>query len=92
MIDPPRQDWALYESMSRPGDVAWIRSLTIGDRLALYADLFDLIWDARQASNIDNRVEDRRWSRKIEVRQRLVNAFALRDQRHCERAAAKHAV
>jgi hypothetical protein len=79
MIDAPQQDWSLYKAMSRQSDAAWIRSLSPADRFELYADLFDLIWEARRTLPFGDRVDDRHWRQKVEVRQRLTNAFACRE-------------
>jgi hypothetical protein len=91
MLDAPRQDWSLYESFAREADAAWIRRLTASDRLAMYADLFNMLWRARQPAGHNELVEQRRWQEKLKLRQCSVNAFAKLDQARRERTAAEDA-
>jgi hypothetical protein len=91
MLDAPRQDWQLYEAMSRAGDAAWLRGLAAGDRFALYADLFNLIASKRSGVLVSDRLDQMRWREKMETRQRVVDAFARLDQWRRERTASSHA-
>jgi hypothetical protein len=87
MLDAPRQDWAAYEKLARPSDAAWLRGLTLDDRLALYADLFDLVWNARRGPGDWERLEQWRWEQKLASRLRMVEAFQKLDILTRERAA-----
>lgn len=89
MVDAPRQDWAFYEERARPANEAWLYSLTPHDRFALYADMFNMIWEARR--NVDGdweRLDEWRWQQKLELRLRMVEAFQKRDELIRERTAA----
>lgn len=74
---PPKPDRTVYESRIRELDAAWARSLTAAERLYLYAELFDLVWMAR---------DDREyWCRatlndKLATRRRMVDAFLRIDR------------
>jgi hypothetical protein len=80
MHDAPKQDWPMLERLSRSTDAAWIRGLTPADRFAIYADLFDLIWQARRDPGEWKRLEDWHWKHKLATRLRMVDAFNKLDR------------
>jgi hypothetical protein len=90
MLDAPRQDWAAYEKLAGPSDAAWLRGLTVAERFALYADLFNMVWDARRGPGDWQRLEQWHWQQKLATRLRMVEAFNQLDQRTRERAAEHH--
>jgi hypothetical protein len=87
MADAPRQNWALYEARTAATDAVWLRSLSISDRFALYASLFNLIWSAPRDPEALKRLECWRWQQKLALRMRMVDAFRkldeLQDGRGC---------
>ena len=91
MLDAPQHDWQYYEALTRQADVAWIRSLTASERFAIYADLFNMIWQARKSAQYSDRLEERRWRQKLEIREIAVSAFAKLDQFRSERTTSEHA-
>jgi hypothetical protein len=89
-MDAPRQDWTAYRRLTAAHDAAWIRGLTPSDRFELYADLFNLIWNAPRDPAQWERLERARWDAKLATRLRMVGAFLKRDELLRERAAANH--
>jgi hypothetical protein len=87
MLDAPRQNWALYEAMSRRSDIAWMRGLTPEASFAIYADLFSLIWQARDDAAGRERLDQVRWKAKLAVQRRMSEAFAKLDERRRGRSA-----
>jgi hypothetical protein len=90
MLDAPQHDWRFYEDLTRQTDAAWIRGLSASERFTIYADLFNMIWQARQTARFSDRLEERRWQQKLEIRESAVNAFAKLDQFRSERTASEH--
>lgn len=83
MLDAPRQDWDLYDALTRTSDDAWIRNLTPQSRFAIYEDLFNLVWHAHAGRSGQSRLEGARWEAKLALRQRMAEAFAMLD--NCRR-------
>jgi len=93
MAIAPQQDWSYYELRAGEYDVAWLRSLTLDERFALYEDMFNVLWAARPEMPGDwARLERHQWAKKVALRQRMVDAFSKLDQLQRERAAAHHAL
>jgi hypothetical protein len=90
MLDAPRQNWELYESLSRSADAAWIRGLTLSQRLEIYSELFNLVWQARDPAADNDRLEQQRWQEKLMLRKRLSEAFAQWDQQRRDQSAPNH--
>jgi hypothetical protein len=93
MATAAQPDWSYYKTREGECDATWLRSLSVGERFALYEDMFNILWAARaEMSGNWARLEQRQWAEKIDRRQRLVEAFLKRDQVLSERAAAHHAL
>jgi hypothetical protein len=90
MANAPRQDWTAYRKRVKQCDAAWLRALSTDERFALYADLFDMIWEARGNRGMGERLESWSWNQKVASRLRQVRAFAKLDELHRERAASHH--
>jgi hypothetical protein len=91
MLDAPQHDWHFYEVQTRASEAEWIRGLTTAERFALYASLFNTIWNARQNLPGDwERLEAQRWQEKLELRRRMIDAFRELDELHRERSAANN--
>ncbi|MEX0642116.1 MAG: hypothetical protein WD468_05415 [Pirellulales bacterium] len=91
MLDAPRQDWAAYRRLTRDSDTAWLRGLTLRDRFDLYADLFNIFWEARRRNPGDwERLDQWHWNQKLATRLRMVDAFKKLDELRRERAATDH--
>lgn len=90
MEDVPQQDWAAYEALTAESDAAWLRGLTLCDRFALYAELFDVVWNARGSQGNWERLDRWNWDQKLATRLRLVEAYRKLDDRHRERFAANN--
>lgn len=88
----PQQNWAAVENRLRALDAAWLRSLSMNDRFALYQDIFLVLRDSRQKLAGDwERLERQQWEEKLVLRRRLGEAFSKLDEWRSERAAANHA-
>jgi hypothetical protein len=89
MLDAPQHDWSFYEAKTRTSDAECLRGLTTAERFALYASLYNTIWNARQNLPGDwERLERQRWEEKLEIRRRMVDAFRKLDGFRRERSAA----
>ena len=89
MLDAPQHDWSFYESKTQASDAECARNLTFAERFALYASLFNMIWNSRQnLSGNWEQSERERWEEKLEVRRRMVDAFRKLDELRRERSAA----
>ena len=77
----PQQDWCYVESRSRASEAARLRAMTPNERFAVYADLFNALWAARQKIPRDwKRLDQWRWEEKLALRRRMVEAFTKLDQ------------
>jgi hypothetical protein len=87
----PKQDWAAYETRAAEDEAVWVRTLDTGDRFVIYADLFGLIWRARQdRGRGDWQAVDRwSWEQKLALRLRCTQAFQRLDEIRHGRAAAE---
>ena len=86
----PRQDWVRYREMTRANDEAWARSLSVEEKFAIYADLFNLLSAARQQlpENTEHeRIERWQWKQKLAERERMLRAFQKLDSRNRERTS-----
>jgi hypothetical protein len=90
MFRVPQQDWAAYKALTAESDAAWVRGLTTSERFALYADLFDMVHNARRGPGDWERLDRWAWEQKLAIRLKLVDAFAKLDQLRSERAAANN--
>jgi hypothetical protein len=81
----------MYEAITARENAEWIRSLTSQERFAIYADLFDVIWSARQTLGDWEQLECWQWDQKLAHRLRMVEAFSKLDEFRRERAAANNA-
>jgi hypothetical protein len=90
MVIAPQQNWALYESLTRSEHEKWLRELSPEDRFAIYKDLFNMIWNARDEKRDCERLDQWFWERKLAARMRQVEAYRKLDQFCRERAAANH--
>jgi hypothetical protein len=79
MADVPQQDWLFYEAQTQADHVAWVRGLSPQDRFALYEDLFNLVWSARDDRGDWRRLERWHWDQKVATRLRLCDAFSKLD-------------
>ena len=67
---------------------AWLRGLSIAERFDLYADMFRIVWKAERSREIEQRLVNWNWDRKIAARRRQIHAFSKLDELLRERAAA----
>ena len=86
----PQQDWDAYRSLTADEDAAWLASLTVGERFALVADMFNLAWQARQNNaQVDwEAIDHWRWDQKLAQRLRFVEAHRKIDETRNARAPA----
>lgn len=62
--------------------------MTPEEKFAIYADMFNIYWAARQNVSGDwERLDEHRWQEKLAIRQRMVEAFTKLDEWRRERAA-----
>jgi hypothetical protein len=80
MLDAPNHDWDLYEKACRPAHIAWLRSLTPDDALALYEEFHSFVSSQTGDDPGLARLEKLRWEEKVAIRQRMVAAFAALDR------------
>jgi hypothetical protein len=80
----PKQEWAAYQARMAEEEAAWVRKLDTSERFAIYADLFGVIWSARQNGGTGDWDElDRwHWQHKLAIRLRCVQAFRRLDEIH----------
>lgn len=76
----PQHDWQAYETVTAKSDAAWLRSLSAEDKFAIYADMFNLIWAARQGQGWEQ-LEKWAWEEKLALRKRMVDAYRKLDER-----------
>jgi hypothetical protein len=91
MLTAPQRDWDFYAQQSQAADVAWLRTLTVDDRFALYQSMFNAVWNARSNAPPNDRLEHWSWQQKLELRLQQVDAFARLDRLRHERSAANNA-
>jgi hypothetical protein len=91
MLDAPQQNWAEYTNLTRSEDEASIRGMTVSERFSIYADLFNVIWNARRDLGNWERLDRWRWDQKLAARRQLVDAFNKLDELRRERSAANDA-
>jgi len=86
----PQQDWAACAAWTADEEAAWIRALGTSDRFTIYADLFGVIWTARQNSGQGDWEKLDRWSwqQKLVIRLRCVEAYKRLDEFRKARATA----
>jgi len=81
MVVVPQQDWSYVESRSRETEAARLHAMTPAERFAVYADMYNTLWAARQNVPGDwERLDQWRWEEKLAVRRRMVEAFSKLDQ------------
>jgi hypothetical protein len=85
----PQQDWNAFAAQTTAEDSAWIRGLSTEERFALYADMFGIIWKARQNGLRGDwdELDEWSWQRKLADRQRCVEAYRKLDEFQHVRAA-----
>lgn len=77
----PQQDWLYVESRSRESEAARLRSMTLAERFAVYADMYNMLWNTRRNLAGDwERLDQARWEEKLALRRRQVEAFTKLDQ------------
>jgi hypothetical protein len=79
-MDPPRQDWNLYEKRCRGPYLEWLRALTPAAAMALHESFHRLAAKVRPGAAVFQKLEDLRWKRKVELRRRLHAAFSALDR------------
>jgi hypothetical protein len=82
-MQPPQQNWQLYEKECRREHVAWLRSLTPQDSLALCESLHQLAGELIDGTCRAER-EQARWEEKLAMRRRVVATLLALDRRHRE--------
>ena len=75
MLDAPRQDWSAYEARTRASDRHWLQGLSIGERLALYCEMFNFVETSRDPHADWRALERWHWEQKVQDRRRLVEAL-----------------
>jgi hypothetical protein len=90
----PQQDWTAFAAQTAAEESAWIRELKTEERFALYADLFGVIWKARQnrLRGDWDELDEWSWQQKLAVHQRCADAYRKLDEFQHARAAATNAV
>lgn len=90
----PQQDWSVFSVRSSDADAARIRALGTSERFAIYADMFGVVWTARQNRGQGDWDELDRWSwqQKLAIHLRCAEAFKKLDELHHARATAANAV
>ena len=89
MVDAPQQNWPYYNARAQASDAEWLRAMTPAERFAVYADVFNTLWVARQKVEGNwVRLDQQRWESKLAMRLRMVDAFAKLDEMRRERATA----
>jgi hypothetical protein len=85
----PQHDWEGYAARTGAADAAWIRSLSLSERFAIYADMFDLAWEARQSNPaLDwQALDEQRWQEKLALRMKLVEASRKMDENRFKAAS-----
>jgi hypothetical protein len=91
MLTAPQQDWSFYADKSRSSDAAWLRTLSVADRFALYKSMFNALWNARANDSSRDRLDRWSWQQKLELQLQQVDAFARLDRLRHERSAANNA-
>jgi hypothetical protein len=86
MAFAPQQNWQMLDRIALASDSEWVRSLTPSDRFAIYADLFDMIWEARGNRGNWERLDEWNWRQKLALRLRMVEAFKKPDHARNERS------
>jgi hypothetical protein len=88
----PQHDWEGYATRTSVADAAWIRSLSVSDRFDIYADMFNLAWEARRASKTGDwaAMDEWRWQQKLAQRMKCVEAYQRMDGIRNARAAARN--
>jgi hypothetical protein len=78
----PQQNWRVYAERTATEQAHWVRALSLSERFDLYADLFNVIWNARQNAGMGDwdRLDQWSWEQKLARRQREVAAFRKRDE------------
>jgi hypothetical protein len=89
----PKHDWAAYEASAAKQEATQLRSLGTGERFAIYADLFDVVWTARRgvATGDWEKLDRWSWRQKLATRLRCVHAFQKLDEIRNGRPAATNA-
>ncbi len=86
----PQQDWTAFAAQTAAEDSAWIQGLSAEERFALYADMFGIVWKARQNGLRGDWdvLDEWSWQRKLADRQRCVEAYRKLDELQHARAVA----
>jgi hypothetical protein len=91
MEKAPKQNWIMYEALAASHEAAELRGMTPTEKFAIYADLFNLVRNARSNQGNWARLDEWSWQQKLETRQRMVLAFGKLDEIQHARAAASDA-
>ena len=85
----PQQDWSAFSVKSSDADAEWIRGLGTSERFAIYADMFGVVWTARQNGGKGDWDELDRWSwqQKLALHLRYAEAYKRLDEFRNARAA-----
>ncbi len=78
--DAPRNNWALLEQARRENHDGWLRSLTPEDGLRILSELHDLFIQATERTAEGEALCLARWQERLEIRLRMVAAFAILDR------------
>jgi hypothetical protein len=79
-------NWDVYEERCRDSHRAWLQGLSAADGVALFEQLYVAVAATPIAAEDSERLERHRWASKLEIRKRLVHAFAALDRLRSERA------
>ena len=90
MAHGPLQNWRIYEASTRGEEAAWVRGLSPQERFDIYDDAFNLVWTARGELGDWERLDQWRWSQKLALRVRMLDALGNLDRVRCELAAPKN--
>lgn len=79
------------ELRSQDSEFSRLRSMTPQERFAVSADMFNMLWLARQnLPGAWKRLDEQRWEEKLDQRLRMVDAFGKLDELRRERSAAEN--
>jgi hypothetical protein len=86
----PQHDWAAYEALVAKDEAACLRTLGTDERFAIYADLFRVVWTARQGLVAQGwqKLDLWHWQQKLATRLRCVQAYQKLDDIRNGRAPA----
>lgn len=81
MLEPPKQNWSLYEARCRDAHLAWLRSLSPRESLQLFEDLHRFFRSQKPDPDERARQAESRRHEKLALWRRLHETFVEVDER-----------